>query len=190
MTAGSQRFKICFDLLFCLTKARITPGFGCFNSTEQDILITRNSNRHMPLSSVIKDYNRTAKLRHKIYTFAARRKLTISSTRMKPTYGEIFKSYQTMGSWASSLLKWLIGPQSKFKENDAVQETTGGPLMVVVKVFSSRKLKEPMLLCQWSDPINTSKRTQLFHHHKLKAFDWYEALKNKDEHDNCSLPQS
>jgi uncharacterized protein YodC (DUF2158 family) len=136
----------------------------------------------MQLSSLIKDYNRTIKLRHKIYIFAARRKFTISSTRIKPRYEEVFKPYQIMGSWATSLLKWLIGPQSKFKENDAVQELSGGPLMVVVKVFSSRKLKEPMLLCQWSDPINKSKRTQLFHHHKLKAFDWYEALKTKDEH--------
>ena len=72
-----------------------------------------------------------------------------------------------MYSW---LTKKIGRPSSKFNVGDSVQLTTGGPLMVVIAIYTSRKLAQPFIECQWSE--GKVKHTNLFLEKNIQLFDW------------------
>jgi uncharacterized protein YodC (DUF2158 family) len=71
------------------------------------------------------------------------------------------------------IVRWLIGPVSQFRVGESVQHKSGNELMVVVKIYSSRKMSQPLIECQWYDSETKSSRKNLFPEVDLKPFDWY-----------------
>lgn len=79
----------------------------------------------------------------------------------------------TTATLAQKLKVWLFGPASRFRVGDSVQLVSGGPLMVVYRIFSARDLKEPLVFCRWYDPKTRENRNMCFPEANLKLFDWY-----------------
>jgi uncharacterized protein YodC (DUF2158 family) len=93
---------------------------------------------------------------------------------MKPSVTAILQS--TMGLLSRifyDLKSRLTGPLSRFNVGDSVQLKDGGPLMVVIEVFTSRKMPEPLIHCKWYESETKETRTNIFHESALKLFDWY-----------------
>ena len=68
---------------------------------------------------------------------------------------------------------WLLGPSSKFHIDDSVQLAEGKYIMVVVNILSKRRMKQPLIQCQWFEPETKSIKMDFFPETNLKLFDWY-----------------
>lgn len=76
------------------------------------------------------------------------------------------------------LRAWLVSPRPKFKIGDCVQQIGSDSLMVVVKIYSSRRLPHILIECKWSESGTNITRINLFQEDQLVLFDWNAALKN------------
>lgn len=65
----------------------------------------------------------------------------------------------------------IFGPRSRFKPGDAVQLQEGEQLMVVTRIYTSRKMSQPIIECHWSE--GSTRRMNMFVERALKPFDWY-----------------
>jgi CheY-like chemotaxis protein len=81
------------------------------------------------------------------------------------------------------IVRMLFKPASKFKVNHAVQNISGGPLMVVSGFSYDRKGKL-QIICQWYDRAQGANLRQEFTEQELKHFDW----NNPDDDGLTSVP--
>lgn len=80
---------------------------------------------------------------------------------------------QVRRMWWKKLKEWAFGPKARFEVGDNVQLIIGGgELMIVCEVWSSQKLKEPLICCKWSVPATSEIRTNLFHESQLRYYNW------------------
>jgi uncharacterized protein YodC (DUF2158 family) len=69
----------------------------------------------------------------------------------------------------------LFKSNSRFNQGDAVELVEGGDLMVVEKIITGSKLREPMVMCKWYDSSTRTNRKNIFNESKLRLIDWHGA---------------
>ncbi len=70
---------------------------------------------------------------------------------------------------------WLLGHSSTFKVDDSVQLSDGYHLMIVTRISSNRKMKQPFVECLWYETTTKWTKKELFAETTLKPFEWSKA---------------